>query len=193
MRATNGRWIHELRAYDLRPGAGPDYLALFLRHGIGPVTRHLPLAGYWLTDTGALNRLYHLWIYADLDERAAARTVLAADREWTEGFVPRGFPLILRQRNMLMRRVGGTTAVAAVEAARRTHHPCHEGPLFAETAQCLTAGPVAAEAAPVARWRVVSGEAPGRELALWHGDGLGFAERYDRHEVLRPVACSPLR
>ena len=34
-----GRMIHELRAYDLKPGSGPDYLAMFVRQGMGAVTR----------------------------------------------------------------------------------------------------------------------------------------------------------
>lgn len=191
--------IHELRAYDLKPGSGPDYLALFMQRGMGAVTRHLPMAGYWLTDSGALNRLYHLWIYADLAERAAARALLAADRDWNEGFVPRGFPLILRQQNVLMQLVEGSDAIAGAEAGRRRQHPDlpSDRPIFAETLQCLTAGRAGAAVrgggSLIARWQVISGEAPGTEMALWQGGGLDVAARFDRHELLRPISCSPLQ
>ena len=188
--------LHELRAYDLRPGAGPGYLALFLEAGIGAVTRHLPMAGYWLTDTGALNRLYHLWIYESLAERAAARLALGQDADWTEGFVPRGFPLILRQQNALMELVEGSPALAAAERERRAHHP-NLGPgaaVFAATTQALTEGPARPDAPLVGRWRVISGAGPGRLVTLWSGaDPLASAPGALRHEVLRPLSCSPLR
>ena len=61
------------------------------------MTRHLPLLGYWLTESGRLNVLHHLGAYTDLDDRAARRAGLAADTEWSSGFGPRAFPLIENQ------------------------------------------------------------------------------------------------
>lgn len=187
--------IHELRAYDLKPGAGPAYLSLFLRQGIGAVTRHLPLAGYWLTDTGALNRLYHLWIYENLQERAAARIALAADRDWVEGFVPHGFPMIVTQRNMLMERLEGGPMLAAAETTRKTHRPdMPDAPVFAEGLQSLTfGGGVCSEQPVVGRWRVLSGEAVEDIVTLWGGDPMTSARGSARHEILRPLSVSPLR
>ena len=190
--------IHELRAYDLKPGSGPDYLAMFVRQGMGAVTRHLPMAGYWLTDSGALNRLYHLWIYRDLEERTAARAGLARDRDWNDDFVPRAFPLIVRQRNVLMSLTAGSDAMARAQAERRAHHPNlgADTPIFAAGLQCLTERDAAGNedgASLIARWRAISGDEPGRVLSLWQGDGLGLAERFRRHELLRPIAASPLR
>lgn len=187
--------IHELRIYDLRPGSAPDYLALFQKQGLGAVTRHLPLAGYWLSESGALNRLYHLWIYADLVERATARAGLAGDSDWNRLFVPHGFPLILRQRNMLMRLVEGGEPIRRAEAGRLRHHANRPGEsaLFADSMQCLTRGQAAPTEPPLARWQVLSGECSGERIALWQGDGLGFAADCDRHEILRPLACSPLK
>ncbi|WP_434287759.1 NIPSNAP family protein [Celeribacter sp. SCSIO 80788] len=187
--------IHELRAYDLKPGTGPAYLALFMRQGMGAVTRHLPMAGYWLTDTGALNRLYHLWIYESLEERAAARVGLGADRDWTEGFVPEGFPMIVTQRNMLMERLEGGAMLDAAEVGRKTHHPnAPEVPVFAEGMQSLTFGADAACDQPlVGRWRVISGETLGEIVTLWGGDPMASAKGATRHEILRPISVSPLR
>ena len=74
--------IFELRAYDLIPGKAPDYIDLFRKDGVQYVTRHLPMGGYWLTDSGMLNRLYHLWIYESLEERMECRAGLATDADW---------------------------------------------------------------------------------------------------------------
>ena len=141
--------IHELRVYDLRPGTGPEYLSLFLQHGLGAVTRHLPLAGYWLTESGTLNRLYHLWIYTDLAERDAARAGLAEDQAWNERFVPRGFPLIQRQHNMFMELISGSDDIRRAEAGRRRHHPDRAAgaSIFADSVQSLTAGAFGSDAA----------------------------------------------
>lgn len=187
--------IYELRVYDLKPGSGPDYLRLLMRVGMQPLSAHLPMAGYWLTDTGALNRLYHLWIYESLEERAAARVGFAANRDWTDGFVPLGFPLIVAQRNMLMTRLEGSAALDAAEAGRWTRHPNDAaGPLFAPGLQSLTFGADTRSDQPViARWRVVSGEAPGEIVTLWGGDPMATGQGAARHEILRPFAVSPLR
>jgi len=187
--------IYELRVYDLKPGTGPEYLALLMRTGMKALTSHLPMAGYWLTDTGALNRLYHLWIYESLEERAAARVGFAANRDWTEGFVPYGFPLIVAQRNMMMTRIEGSVALDAAEAGRKTQHPNDTvGPLFAPGLQSLTFGnEVQSDQPLVARWRVMSGETPGETVTLWGGDPMTTSQGATRHEILRPIAVSPLR
>ncbi|MGO4852393.1 NIPSNAP family protein [Phaeovulum sp. W22_SRMD_FR3] len=187
--------IYELRVYDLRPGTGPEYLTLLRRRGMRALTTHLPMAGYWLTDTGALNRLYHLWIYESLAERAEARLGFAANREWVEDFVPVAFPLIVAQRNMLMARLGGSAMLEAAEAGRKTRLANDTaGPLFAPGLLSLTFGAGAHSDQPcIGRWQVLSGEMPGDIVALWGGDPLATAQGARRHEILRPLAQSPLR
>lgn len=190
--------IYELRAYDLMPGQGPAYLDMFCRDGVQYVTRHLPMAGYWLTDSGALNRLYHLWVYESLSERLACRAGLAGDADWNGGFVPKGFPLIVAQANRLMALEEGSDALSAVVAARRQTHPAHGVgvPLFAEGYLSLTLGTARAEAETLGRWRVTSGEDPGQVVTLYRhgaGDPMVAAAGAQRHELLRAVSCSPLR
>jgi len=109
--------IFEWRSYDLRVGKAPEYLALFSREGVQHATRHLPMGGYWLAESGALNRIHHLWIYDSLAERDACRAGLAQETGWVQGFVPRGFPLIERQENRLMRLERGSDVLAAVAGA----------------------------------------------------------------------------
>ena len=191
--------LHELRIYDLRPGAVPVYADLFRFRGLPHVTRHLPMAGYWATDSGALNRVYHLWVYADLAERDACRAGLAADAEWMQGFVPEGFPLILQQQNLILQLEAGSPALDHAVAARKTPRPAAPPatPLFAPGRMTLVDGPGGmADGTRIALWRVVSGDGPGRRLSLHaHGEGDPFvtAEGAARHEVLRAFSFSPLR
>ncbi|MYM56408.1 NIPSNAP family protein [Thalassovita mangrovi] len=191
--------LYELRVYDLVPGKGPDYLDLFRRNGVQYVTRHLPMAGYWLTDSGALNRLYHLWIYESLEERLDCRAGLAADRDWNEVFVPAGFPLIVAQENMIMALREGSDLLDQVVAARKTVHPgqAADTPMFAAQYMSLTFGTARAAGAELAgRWQVVSGAAPGQTVSLYRherDDAMATAAGAERHELLRPLSCSPLR
>lgn len=191
--------IFELRAYDLVPGTGPEYLDLFRRDGVQYVTRHLPMGGYWLTDSGMLNRLYHLWIYESLEERLACRAGLAGDADWNGRFVPKGFPLIVAQRNMLMALQAGSAPLEAVVAARKTVHAGQgaEDPMFAPAYLSLTEGAARTDGAELlGRWQVISGEAPGSIVTLYRhldSDPFATAEGVQRHELLRSLSCSPLR
>ena len=62
--------IYELRTYQLRMGAVPEYLEIarsellpiLAEHGIKPV-------GFWYTEIGTLNEVVHIWPYTDLNDR----------------------------------------------------------------------------------------------------------------------------
>ena len=69
--------LFELRTYDLKPGKAPVYLEFFRTAGVALVTRHLPMMGYWMVESGRLNRIEHLWAYRDMAERDACRAGLA--------------------------------------------------------------------------------------------------------------------
>lgn len=193
--------IHELRAYDLIPGKAPAYIAMFRRAGVQFVTRHLPMAGYWLTDSGALNRLYHLWIYESLEERAACRAGLAGDPEWNSQFVPGGFPLIVSQQNFLMAVERSSPALDAAVAGRKTLRKEQEEsvPMFSNALLSLTFGtnsPTAPDAEHLASWRVRSGAQVGQTVSLHRhagSDPMETAQSVERHEILRPLSLSPLR
>ncbi|MCP1198339.1 NIPSNAP family protein [Notoacmeibacter sp. MSK16QG-6] len=187
--------LYELRIYDLKAGSAPAYLDLFVRRGIGAVTRHLPLGGYWLAESGPLNRLYHLWIYESLSERDQCRRQLAADDEWVEGFVPEGFAMIVSQTNLLMSRTGKSAALDAVEASRRqTHRNLGVGePTMATSFQYLTREAVQIEDQHIAQWRIVSGHWPGQFMTLHGGSAFASVGQPLSHILLRPISCSPLR
>ena len=189
--------IHEMRIYDLAVGKAPAYIELFRSVGVAAVTRHLPMAGYWLAESGPLNRLYHLWIYENLAERDACRAGLANDDEWTSGFVPLGFPLIMRQQNMLLRLTHSSDAFDQVIKVRKEPHPAQpNGPMYAPGLMSLAFGRHLGDDignTPVARWTVLSGAKLNDELALFDTAGLETSSEARDHVVLRPLSVSPLR
>jgi hypothetical protein len=95
--------IHELRTYHVRPGHLAEYVEK--SGAIGrPIRgdRYGRLVGYWTTELGPLNQVVHLWEYADLAARAAARAGLAKDERWVKEYLPVSGPLLERQENMLL-------------------------------------------------------------------------------------------
>ena len=185
--------IHEWRSYRLKPGTAGDYLGLLADEGLPLVTRHLPLMGYWLGESGPLNTIHHLWAYADWAEREAARAGLAAEAGWVGGFVPRAFALVEEQETRFLRLVRSSPAYDAALAARRREHPARRdgAPLFAPDCAARVAG---GTTDVVAEWLPLSG-GPAEPLSLLPrtadplpAEPLAGAS----HTVLRPLAFSPL-
>ena len=94
--------FHELRIYTLKVGTVPEYVRLFEEKGLHIITRYLPMTGWWTSDTGALNRIFHLWRYESMEDRADRRRRLYLDEEWARGFAPIAFPLILSQESTFL-------------------------------------------------------------------------------------------
>jgi hypothetical protein len=90
--------IHELRQYTLKPGKLPEYLEY--ARTIGRPARGNDYGvnhGYWTTEHGGLNQVWHIWSYDSLDERARLRAELQANKAWTTEYTPRIRPLLERQ------------------------------------------------------------------------------------------------
>lgn len=187
--------IHEWRSYRLKPGAAGDYLALLADEGLPLVTRHLPLAGYWLGETGPLNTIHHLWSYADWVEREACRASLATEAAWVEGFIPKAFALVEEQENRFLHTLASSPAFDAVVAGRRKLHLARMAgaPLFAPACAALVSGEPIDGA--VATWTVLSGRAAGTLSLLPRSPdpvpSIPLAGG-SSHIVLRPLAFSPL-
>lgn len=195
--------IHEWRSYQLKPGAAAEYLALLADVGLPLVTRHLPLMGYWLAETGPLNTIHHLWAYAGWAEREACRASLAQEEGWTRGFVPAAFALVVAQENRLLHLTGSSPGYDAALAARRTVHPARlpDAPLFAADCAGLVIG--AAPAGAIAQWLPLSGDPRALALLPRQPDPVPPAPLAAAplatsplaavtHSVLRPLAFSPL-
>lgn len=195
--------LFELRTYDLAAGQTPAYLEQFRTLGLGLITRHLPLGGYWMTESGALNRIHHLWVYRDLAERSECRLAVAADKEWNGAFVPKAFSLVVAQRNSFLVLELSSSLLDGVVVRRRDHHPAHGAgqPMFAPNWFRLgmmenTYSSSKEDKAHVATFRVVSGYRPGAKIILHasaDGDGLLGANGATEHELMRPLLFSPLR
>jgi hypothetical protein len=193
--------IFEWRTYELKAGKALEYLQLFRTLGVESITTHLPLGGYFLTETGTLNRIHHLWIYESFVERTAARQNLAQEETWNRHFVPAAFPLIERQRNAFLSLRQGSPLLDLACTARRTRHgpQSPDAPLFAPRLLTLThsAAPLAAEGEVLGRWQAASGHATGAFITLAAAPEETLQTPPEsavlEHELLRPLSFSPLR
>ncbi len=90
--------IYELRTYTLHHGKLPAYLDLARTVG-RPIrgNEYGRCHGYWTSEFGALNQVWHLWSYDSLDERARLRDALAQNPRWRSEYVANVQPLLARQ------------------------------------------------------------------------------------------------
>lgn len=90
--------IHELRIYTCFPGKTPDFLKLVEEVG-KPIRgdRHGKNLGYWTSEFGELNQIYHMWEYDDLAHRDKVRAELGKLDSWRNDYVANVRPLIQRQ------------------------------------------------------------------------------------------------
>ncbi|HUG37812.1 MAG TPA: NIPSNAP family protein, partial [Candidatus Limnocylindrales bacterium] len=93
--------IYELRYYKLLPGRVGEWLAKF-RTGLAARAKYgnTPV-GVWTAELGSLNMVYHLWGYADLQDRADVRKTFADDPVWTE-VVRTASPLMLEMNTKIL-------------------------------------------------------------------------------------------
>ena len=73
--------IHEIRTYDLKAGAVPEFLQ---KTGelINKRLEYSPLVGFFYTEVGPLNRVVHIWQYEDLNQRTEVRAQVVKDGVW---------------------------------------------------------------------------------------------------------------
>jgi hypothetical protein len=95
--------IFDLRIYDLRPGALAAYMAAVREVGLPVRLRHgVRLVSWYYTEIGPLHRVFHTWAYRDWRHLEEAKARFRVDPEWRERYLPRVYPLILRQRNQIV-------------------------------------------------------------------------------------------
>src|SRR5512142_712937 len=69
---TDSGNVYELRTYRTHVGKLGEWLAL--ARGVLPAReKYSRNVGYWQTEVSQLNEAVHLWVYRDLNDRAAAR------------------------------------------------------------------------------------------------------------------------
>lgn len=189
----------ELRTYDLKPGRAPAYLEFFRTYGLSRVTRHLPMMGYWLVETGRLNRIEHMWAYESFAERDACRAGLVADEEWMTGFVPEAFVDVIAQENRILSLDESSDAFDAAVLNRKKNHPddAKGSPMFASGLQSLSIGDGLLDSGGrVAGFTVISGPNSGSRVTLNSGEFEELCKGTSGtqvHEILRPLSLSPLQ
>src|SRR2546426_378233 len=94
--------IYELRTYTLQPGKQPEYLKLNAE--VGRKIRgdkYGKFEGGWTSEFGMLNQSVHLWVYPDLNERAAARAKALGDPDW-QAFLGKALPLLMTMQSAVL-------------------------------------------------------------------------------------------
>jgi hypothetical protein len=92
--------VYELRCYRTHTGKAPEWMEHFKT--ILPVrARYMRRVGVWQTEIGPLNEVVHVWVFRDLNERAAARAKLGQDPEW-QAFVGASTPLLAHMQAVVL-------------------------------------------------------------------------------------------
>jgi len=90
--------IHELRTYTFHPGRLAEYMTL--AETVGRPVRGNDYGvnhGYWVTEIGALNQVWHLWSYESFEERTRLRAALGKNERWVNEYIPGIRALMQRQ------------------------------------------------------------------------------------------------
>ena len=75
--------IYEFRNYRTTPGAATRWLQLFT--GVLEVReKYTRMVGLWETEAPQVNEVCHIWVYSDLNARAAARAAMLEDPAWQD-------------------------------------------------------------------------------------------------------------
>src|SRR5262249_26736333 len=105
--AQENKFLSPVTAFKPPTDSGNIYEPRWYRAQVGKLTEWLNLAKavlpsrekysrnvcYWQTEAGQLNEAVHLWVYRDLNERAAARAKALADPDW-QAFLGKALPLL---------------------------------------------------------------------------------------------------
>ncbi|MBL8773088.1 MAG: NIPSNAP family protein [Phenylobacterium sp.] len=94
--------IVEMRTYTLAVGATARYFKIYGEKG-APVQKRIlgHMVGYYSIEVGELNKVIHLWAYADMEDRARRRAELWSDPEWL-GYVKEIAGLVTAQENQIL-------------------------------------------------------------------------------------------
>lgn len=92
--------IYELRWYRTQVGKTREWIEHF--KAILPFREQfMRRVGVWQTEMGQLNEVVHMWVYKDLNERAAARARLAQAPEW-QAFLKKSGSLLAHMQAIVL-------------------------------------------------------------------------------------------
>lgn len=95
--------IIDHRVYTLRPGSIDAFLDLFERDGL-PLYSHYcgKLLGYYVSESGELNQVIHLWAYESVEDRERRRATLYQDARWA-AFLDAALPMVVKQESRILK------------------------------------------------------------------------------------------
>jgi hypothetical protein len=89
--------LYEMRTYTYAPGVLPAVLDAWGK-AIAAREQHSPLVACWTSELGGLNKLVHVWVYKDLNERSRVREEARKGGHWP----PQPGVRPIRQENKLL-------------------------------------------------------------------------------------------
>ena len=93
----------EERMYVLQIGKAAEYFKNYEQFGLKVQLKHLPnMVGYYVTESGPLNMVVHLWAYDDLVQRDKCRAAMQADPEW-QAYLVKNRPFMVSQESRIMK------------------------------------------------------------------------------------------
>ena len=91
--------VYELRWYRAHVGRAAEWLEMF-KAVLPTRDKYTRRVGLWQTESGQLNEVVHMWVYKDLNDRAAARARMAQDPQW-QAFVAKS-PALLQHMQAIV-------------------------------------------------------------------------------------------
>ena len=91
--------IYELRWYRAHVGKAAEWLEMF-KAVLPTRDKYMRRVGLWQTESGQLNEVVHMWVYKDLNDRAASRAKMAGDPAW-QAFIAKS-PALLQQMQSIV-------------------------------------------------------------------------------------------
>jgi hypothetical protein len=92
--------VYELRWYRTHPGRSGEWISLFKE--ILPVrAQFMRRVGVWTTEIAQLNEVVHMWVFKDLNDRAASRAKLGQNADW-QTFVGKSVPLLAHMQSIVL-------------------------------------------------------------------------------------------
>ena len=97
--------LNEMRTYTVQVGKMPEAIRLYSQFGYPALHKggfDKKLVGYFISDTGTLHQLVHLWKFDDDADQQAHWAALFADKDFIDGFAAHFRPLVQTQEVKLL-------------------------------------------------------------------------------------------
>jgi len=92
--------LYELRWYRAQPGKIGEWIG-HIKAIMPAREKYSKNVGLWQTEVAQLNEAVHLWVYRDLNERAAVRVKVLEDPGW-QAYLGRSLPLLVEMKSVIL-------------------------------------------------------------------------------------------